>query len=468
MTLTSTDRALADSAPTNWSREIKETVWLAWPMALTQLGQIAMQTTDLVLIGRLGDAALAAASLGHTAFFAVFCLGMGLVIAVSPLASQAYGARDPRALRRALRSGLQIALLLGLPLSLLLLWTEIALVRLGQDAAAAKLAGHYLAGMAWCLAPGWMFIAMRGFMGAVKRPEPALWITLGAVPANALLAYGLINGAFGLPRLGISGAGIATALVNAGMCAAAFAVITVQRPYRKYHPLGRFWRFDAARVWALVVVGLPISGAFLLEFGLFGSAALLIGPFGTPALAAHQIALQTAAILFMVPLGMSMAATVRVGHAVGRGDARAASRAGWAAIGVAAVFMAVMAVGVIVFRHTIPSAFLGSTADQAQAAKLASQLLLFGAGFAVFDGVQAVAAGVLRGYSDTRVPLVCAFVSYFMVGFVAAWLLAFRYGYGPFGVWTGISLGTAVIAVMLVMRFWWRTRSGRLAGASLN
>ncbi len=445
-----------------WPREILETLRLAWPMALTQLGQIAMLTTDLVLIGRLGENSLAAASLGHTAFFAVFCLGMGLVSAVAPLAAQAYGARDPRGLRRALRVGLQTALILGLPLSCVLLWAESALVVLGQEPEAAALAGRYLAGMAWCLAPSWMFIALRGFMGAVKRPEPALWITLAAIPVNGLLAYGFINGVFGLPALGIIGAGIATTLVNLVMCAAGFAVVTLQRPYRKYHPLGRFWRWDGPRLRSLVAVGLPISGALLMEFGLFGSAALLIGQFGTSALAAHQIALQTAAALFMIPLGMSMAATVRVGHAVGRGDADGARRAGWAAIGLAACAMAIMAVGVVALRHVIPTAFLGPTAASIPAATLASQLLLLGAGFAVFDGVQTVAAGALRGYGDTTVPLVCSLISYWAIGFVACWLLAFRFDGGPQGVWIGLSLGLAAFAGMLIARFWWLTRSDDL------
>jgi multidrug resistance protein, MATE family len=447
--------AIAPVKAFTWSREIIDTVRLAWPMALTQLGQVAMLTTDLVLIGRLGEASLAAASLGHTALFALFVIGMGLATAVAPLASQAFGARDPRGLRRALRAGLQAAALLGLPLSVLLLWAEPVLVRLGQDPTAAALAGRYLVGMGWCLAPGWMFIALRGFMGAVNRPEPALWITLAAIPLNAVLAFALINGEGGLPQFGIVGAGIATTIVNVCMCAAGIAVVTRQRPYRKYHPLGRFWRWDGARMGRLLVVGLPISGAFLMEFGLFGAAALLMGTFGTSALAAHQIALQTAAALFMIPLGMSMAATVRVGHAVGRQDFDAARRAGWTAIMLAAGIMGLMAVGVVVLRHSIPAAFLGTSADAVAAGRLASQLLLLGASFAVFDGVQSVAAGALRGYSDTSMPLFFALISYWAIGFVACWLLAYRQGLGPHGVWIGLSIGLAAFAILLVGRFWW-------------
>lgn len=438
-----------------WLREGIDTVRLAWPMALTQVGQVAMLTTDLLLIGRLGETALAAASLGHTALFALFVLGMGLVTAVAPLASQAFGARDPRGVRRALRGGLQTSVIVGVPLSLLLFWAEPALIRLGQDAEAATLAGRYLTGMAWCLTPSFAFIALRGFMGAVNRPEPALWITLAAIPLNAVLAYGLITGAFGLPPLGIVGAGIATTVVSLAMCAAGCVVVTVRRPYRKFHPLARFWRWDGSRMRTLLTVGLPISGAFLLEFGLFAAAALLMGRFGTAALAAHQIALQTAAALFMVPFGISMAATVRVGQAVGRGEPRAARDAGWVAIILAAAAMAAMALVVVALSGVIPAAFLGASAEANAAAVLASRLLLLGAAFAIFDGVQTVAAGALRGYNDTTVPLICSLVSYWLVGFVACWGLAFRAGMGPTAVWIGLLLGLATFAVLLVARFWW-------------
>ena len=190
-------------------------------MALTQLGQIAMMTTDLVLIGRLGDAALAAAALAHTVLFAAFTVGMGLVSAVAPLAAQAYGAREPRMVRRALRVGLWAAFMLGVPMTLVQFWGEEILLALGQAPEAAALAGRYLAGMAWAIIPGWIFIALRNFMGAVNRPEPALWITLVAIPINAGAGLRPDLRRLRLPALDLMGAGLATALVNVGMCAAA-------------------------------------------------------------------------------------------------------------------------------------------------------------------------------------------------------------------------------------------------------
>ena len=191
-------------------------------------------------------------------------------------------------------------------------------IAVGQTPEAAALAARYLLGLAWSMIPAWCFIALRNFMGAVNRPEPALWITLVAIPVNALLAYALIHGHFGLPRLDLLGAGLATTFVNVGMCVAAVWVCYACRPFKKYRVLGRFWRVDWELMRQLIVIGVPISGTMLLEWGLFSSAAILVGWIGTTALAAHQIALQIAAILFMVPFGISMAATVRVGHAVGR------------------------------------------------------------------------------------------------------------------------------------------------------
>ena len=197
-----------------WRAEIADTVKLAWPMALTQLGQIAMMTTDLALIGRLGDAAVASVGLAHLILFVGFVFGMGLVSAVATLAAQAYGARKPRMVRRSLRMGLWAAVILGIPINVIQLWGEDILIAAGQTHETATLAARYLLGLAWSMIPAWCFIALRNFMGAVNRPEPALWITLAAIPVNALLAYALIHGYYGLPRLDLLGAGLATTFVN--------------------------------------------------------------------------------------------------------------------------------------------------------------------------------------------------------------------------------------------------------------
>ena len=434
--------------------ELTETLKLAVPIVLTQLGQIAMMTTDLALIGRLGDEAVAAAALAHTLFFVTFTFGMGLVSAVAPLAAQAFGARNPRLVRRALRVGLWAALLISLPMIALPLFGEQILLMLGQARATAHLAQKYLLGLAWGGMPALWFLAIRGFMGAVNRPEPGLWITLTAIPANALLVWLLIHGAWGLPRLELFGAGLATTIVNFGMFLAGLWFAANRRPFKKYRVLGRIWRIDWVLMRQLIVVGAPISVAFLLEYGLFGAAGLLMGLIDTTALAAHQIALQIAAILFMVPFGIGMAATVRVGHAVGRSDTPAIRRAGYVATLLGIVLVSIMTLAVILGRYAIARFFFGDAADSAGAViELTAALLLVGATFFVADGIQTVAAGALRGLNDTRVPLLFAAISYWLVGFPAACGLGFQTGLGAVGVWIGLSCGTAVYATLLILRF---------------
>jgi multidrug resistance protein, MATE family len=458
--------AKALAGQNHWRGELTGTVKLALPIALTQLGQVAMMTSDLVLIGHLGDKAIAGAALGQTVLFAAFMVGLGLVSAVAPLAAQAYGAREPRMVRRALRVGLWVSVLLGIPSIALQSMGETLLLALGQEKETAHLAAQYLAGLGWSLVPAWWFIALRGFMSAVNRPEPALWITLAAIPANALLAYALIYGAFGLPRLDLLGAGAATTLVNIGMCIAAFWLAYTQHPFKKYRVLNRFWRFDEALLRQLVVVGAPISGAFLLEYGLFASAAILMGWIGTTALAAHQIALQVASILFMVPFGISMAATVRVGHAVGREDAGASRRAGFAAIGLGAAFMAAMVLVIVALRHVIPLVFLGAHSGDASATvALAATLLALGSTFFIVDGVQTIAAGALRGLNDTRVPMIFAAVSFWVVGFATSYTLAFPARLEAPGIWIGFTVGLGLYALLLVLRFNALTRRGYMPAA---
>jgi MATE family multidrug resistance protein len=445
--------ARAPATATNqFAPELAETIRLSAPMALTQLGQIAMMTTDLAFIGRLGDEAVAAAALGHTVFFISFTFGLGLVAAVAPLAAQAFGARDPRQVRRAVRTGLWVALLVAIPTMILPLRGEQMLLLLGQAPEAARLGQQYLFGLVWGIAPALWFIAIRGFMGAVNRPEPVLWITLAAVPANALLVYLLLYGNWGLPKLGLFGAGLATTMVNISTFLAGLWFVMWRRPFRKYHILARLWRFDWPLMRQLVVIGAPISLSMLMEYGLFSSAALLMGLIGTTALAAHQVALQVTAILFMVPLGIGMAATVRVGHAVGRRDADAVRRAGYTALWLGVALAVALTIMVMLWRFGIAGLFFGSATTHG-AIELTAALLLVGATYFITDAIQTIVAGALRGLNDTRVPLLLAAVSYWLVGFTLAWVLGFRTGLGAVGVWIGLSCGTAVYAAALILRF---------------
>lgn len=433
-------------------------------MALTQLSQIAMMTTDLALIGRLGGEAVAAAALAGTIYFVSFTFGMGLMSAVAPLAAQAFGAADSAGVRRALRAGLWAGLGIALPIMAFPLQGETILRALGQAEGPAHLAQNYLFGLASGVAPALWFMALRSFMGAVNRPEPVLWITLAAIPLNGLLVYALLYGAWGLPQLGLFGAGLATSLVNLGTFLAGLWFAIRRPPFRDYHVLTRWWRLDLGLLRQLIAIGAPMSLAFLLEYGLFSAAALLMGLIGTTAIAAHQIALQVAAILYMIPYGISMAATVRVGHAAGRADMRGVREAGLVAIGLGAVLAAALTLVVILARHGVAELFLGSDAAgsgeaSGEAASLAATLLIVGATLFITDALQTVAAGALRGIKDTRIPLLFAGIGYWLIGFPASCALGFLTPLGATGIWIGLSAGTAAYAALITLRFLRLTRS---------
>jgi MATE family multidrug resistance protein len=432
--------------------ELIETLRLAAPMALTQLSQIAMMTTDLAFIGRLGGDAIAAAALAGTIYFVSFTFGMGLMSAVAPLAAQAFGAGDAPLVRRSLHAGLWAGLLVALPIMAFPLQGETILLALGQAREPARLAQNYMFGLAWGVAPALWFMALRSFMGAVNRPEPVLWITLAAIPINALLVYPLLYGAWGLPALGLFGAGLATSLVNLGSFLAGLWFTTRKAPLRDYHVLARLWRIDWSLMRQILVIGAPMSLAFLLEYGLFSTAALLMGLIGTAPLAAHQVALQIVAILYMIPYGISMAATVRVGHAAGRHDAYGVRRAGLTAIAIGVALAAVLTAAVVGARFTIAQFFLGRGEDD-PTVTLATTLLVIGATFFITDALQTVTNGALRGIKDTRIPLLFATIGYWLVGFPASYALGFHTPLGAAGIWVGLSIGTATHATLLILRF---------------
>jgi MATE family multidrug resistance protein len=277
---------------------------------------------------------------------------------------------------------------------------------------------------------------------------------LMGIPLNAVLVYSLVFGHLGLPAMGMAGAGLATTLVQIAMVLAQAAVVVWAKPFRDYRIFSRWWRADWARLRRVFSLGLLISIAILLETGLYIAAVVLMGWLGTVPLAAHQIAVQIATLTFMIPFGISQAATVRVGHAVGRRDAIGVRRAGWTAIGLGVAFMAGVAVLLYAGRNALPTLFIDpAVGDGSQVAVLAASLLVYAAVFQMFDGGQTIAMGALRGMSDVRVPMLIAAVSYWCVGFTLAYMLGFEAGMGAIGIWFGLAAGLALAALLLNNRF---------------
>jgi MATE family multidrug resistance protein len=434
--------------------EIGATLALAGPLALTNLSQIALTLTDTLFLGHLSTEALGAATLGAALFWAAAAalLGLGFGTAAAFARDRGAGRSVGDVARASALAGLAAMLPLGL-----VMWEAGALLRLlGQDAVLADLAQEYLRTMLWGALPFYGFLVLRGWTAACERPGPALAVTLLAIAANALFDWLLIFGAFGLPGLGIAGAGIASTLSNLLMFGALAWLVARDPLLGDRRGWAGSWAAGAAALPGLLRLSLPVVGSLMLEVTVFGAAAVVVGLFGAVAIAAHGIALQVASATFMVPLGISQAATARVGLAAGAGERAAARRAGGVAIALAAAFMALSAACLVAFGPALAGLFLSPGNPGAEETlALATLLLLLAGMFQLGDGVQVSAAGALRGLADTRVPMWLAAFGYWAVGLPAGALLAFPLGLGAAGVWLGLVVGLSVVAALMTARWLW-------------
>ncbi len=426
---------------------------LAAPLAAANLAQMAMGVTDMVMVGRLGALPLAAAGLGAMLYFTGGVVLQGILSAVAPLAAHALGAGDRAAAGRIGGAGLALALFLALPFVAALTSLDRLLQWLGYNAALAVEIGHFLRAIAWG-GPAFLgFAVLRSLLAALSHTRAVMAVLLLCVAGNAGLNWVLIYGHLGAPALGVAGSGYASAtnqwLILAGLalCARITSSVAGLRVLR--NAIAPSWTPMAS----ILRLGLPIGGIMGVEVGVFLAAGILIGLLGTAALGAHQLVLNCAGISFMVPLGLSQAATVRVAYELGAGRAVAARRAGFVALALGIGFMSATAV----VLWTVPGAIISAYIDIADPAnratvEIARRLLVIAALFQVFDGMQTIAAGTLRGYKDTMVPMLLAGFGYWGAGFGGGWLLAFPLGYGAVGLWWGLALGLAVVAILLTLR----------------
>lgn len=442
-----------------WRREVVATLRLSGPLVFTQLAMIGINTTDIVMMGWLGPADLAAGALGMNIYIPLFLFGMGIATVVAPMTAQALGARDFRGVRRTVRQGFWLSTLFGVLFTLVIWNGRHVLLATGQDPATALLAEDYLTAVAWALLPSLWFVVLRSFVTAHSRPRSVLVITLAAVGVNAVANYGLMFGNFGLPRWELTGAGVTSSVVSALMFLVLLGHVLQDRQFRRYRILVRFWRPDWARFVELFRVGVPIGLTIVAEAGLFSAAAFLMGLISTEALAAHAIALQCAAVAFMVPLGLGQAAVVRVGLAAGARDDSGVTRAGWAALVAGLLFMACSALVFWFAGHFLVGLFLDvSVPENGPVIELAVSFLVIAALFQLVDGGQVIGVHALRGLNDTTVPMWLAIGGYWAIGFVASVVLAFPLGLGGRGVWMGLALGLAFVAILAIWRFHRRHR----------
>ena len=455
---------LAGARQRNWRDELRATLSLAWPLMLANLTMQLIQATDVILLGWLGAKELAAAALALSLSFGMILFAMGVLTASSPMIASALGERSNavRDVRRTFRQSLWAAAMMTVP-TLIVLWNaEQVILAFGQEPELARLGGWFLRGYMWVIPPWMLFQVMRNFVSAMERPRWVLAISTAGIPLNALVSWALIFGHFGLPELGIIGAGIGSSIVWTAMALALAIVVLTDRQFRRFHLFGRFWRSDWPRFRALFRLGGPIGLTMGFEGGVFSAAAYLMGLFGAPSVAAHQIALQIAATTFMVPLALGQAATVRVGIAYGRRDQEGIALAGWTAFGLGTVFMTLMAALMYAFPRDLITLFLADTPANATVISLGVSFLLVAALFQIVDGAQVVGAGMLRGIHDTRVPMIFALFGYWAIGLGVGVALAFSMDWRGIGIWVGLAAGLGVVAALMLWRWSRRDRLGLL------
>ncbi len=445
----------AGSAPARgWGHHVRATLKIGAPLIAAQLTQQAIQVTDTVMLGWLSAEALAAGVLASTLFFVGFIAGTGFAYAVMPLAASAAGADDVRGVRRVVRMGLWVGALVVSVLMVPLWFGGPILSLTGQDPELVAMAVQYLGVAQWALYPAVAVMVLRSFLSALERTQVVMWATLAGAGLNVLLNWMLIFGNWGAPALGIRGAAIAT-LGSQSLILLLLVAYVLTRPYlKKYELFVRFLRPDWDAFREVLRLGVPISATILAEVGMFSISSLLVGRLGTVPLAAHGIALQITSVVFMIPLSLASAGTVRVGRALGRRDPQSLDRA---ARTVMAMSLAVAVSGALVL-WLMPAPLIRAFLDDAEPERAAivatgTAFLAVAAVFQVVDTMQVISVGLLRGLSDTRVPMWIAVASYWGLGLPAAWILAFPLGMGGVGIWIGLALGLSAAAVMLTWRF---------------
>ncbi|HEY6322009.1 MAG TPA: MATE family efflux transporter [Thermoanaerobaculia bacterium] len=441
--------------------ELRASVRLALPVIAVQLGVVLMSTIDTAMLGRLSASALASAAIAHIVSITLLMFGAGTLSALDPLVSQAFGAGGRRAAGGHLLRGLVLAVALAVPVSLLMIDIGPLLRALSEPPGVAAGATLYIRLLIAGNLPLLLFHALRQTLQAMSIVRPSLQAIAAANLVNGLANYALIFGHWGCPRLGAPGSACATAAARWAMFL--WLLLAARRPLRDnveglagWRGLGGVWRRTGGwRPMArLLRIGLPIGLHMTIELLLFVAIALLMGRFGTEAIAGHQVAILLSAMSFMVPVGIAGAATTRVGNAIGRADLPAARRTAVVCLGLGGGVMSLFAALFALAPRHLAALF---TADPAVIAA-AAQLLPIAAAFQVFDGTQAVSAGILRGTADTALPAAGAIVGYGLLALPAGWLLAFPCGLGPRGLWWGATLGLAIVALLQVARIAFRFR----------
>ena len=447
---------------THFRAELWALFKLGWPMALAQLAQMSIYTIDVIMIGRLGPQDLAAASLGLIVYFAMWMIGFGPAMAVSPMVSQALGAdkNNHRDARRSVRAALWIIIFMT-PLVFLATWnTDHLLTALGQDPQLSQKAGQYIKAvmLGWPFALGVMIL--RNYLAVLGKTTVPLVIVIIAIALNAVLNWLFIFGALGFPRLELIGAGIASFIATLTCFIMFMVYVYVDKDSRRFQIFTNFHKLDPARIKEVFTLGWPISLTTFFEGMLFNACILIVGLIGALEVAAYHIALNVASLAFMLPWGFSMAGATRMGLAVGAKSKPAVHRVSLATFVLAISSISLIGIPVFIWPEAIAALYM--TPDVKDAAAVLAMVVVFlpiAAGFMLFDATQVTANQLLRGMKDVRWPMVITCISYWVVGFTAAYYFGLHTSLGATGVWYGLLLGLLCASVLLSLRLRWMFKS---------
>ena len=439
-----------------WRSEMLATLRLSWPLALANLLQMLTYAVDVIFIARLGEQPLAASALVVSIFGLIMWALSSMTGMVAAVISAELGAHAPalRPVRRATRMALWLAVLSGAAGMVACLGFERFALLTGQDPALAALGQSYMVILVWSTIPFIVNNVLRSFVSALDRPIFATAITALGIGVNAAGNYAFIFGNFGAPELGLQGAAVATIITTFTTLLAYIVAIRLDPRLHRYHIFGRWWSPDWARFRHIAAIGTPIALTITAEAGIFGAAAFLMGNIGASELAAHTVALQIAALAFQVPFGVGQAATIRVGYFYGARDEGGIRRAGWTAIVVGTGFMVLTALAMVVIPKPLIAIYVDPwDPKNAVLVGFALQYIVIAAAFQLFDGMQAVAAGALRGLQDTRIPMWIAAFAYWVPGIGTALVLGFATPLEGTGVWIGLATGLTFAAALLGWRW---------------
>lgn len=434
---------------------------LGLPLIGSHVAQFALHLADTIMLGWYGILPLAAGVLGASTFFVVFVLGSGFAKAVMPMVAAAHSQGDERQVRRVARMGLWLSILYGALCYPVFWYSETLLLALAQKPEVAAMTQDYLRISGLGMVPALLVMVLKSYLSALERTQVVLWVTVAALPVNVALNWALIFGNWGAPELGVQGAAIATVVVQLFSLLLIGAYAGFLPSLARYHLFQRFWRPDWPGFRAVFRLGWPMGLTGLAESGLFQASALMMGWIGTTELAAHGIALEITAVAFMVHVGLSNAVTVRTGRAHGAGDWLGLRQSAQTGVALSLLFAGLTVALFILFPEPLISPFLDpANPDRALIVATGTALLVCAALFQLADSMQVMALGLLAGVQDTKVPMVLASISYWIIGIPASYVLAFPMGFGGVGLWLGLVIGLAAAAASLMWRFWTRLPRG--------